>query len=302
MHTPELQRVGHSPSDESLFRALKTVVNASDEVVSRVIGSRPKQDRAEMKRILSHLPVVRNGGLGGRPPGGNALGGAGTGVLQATAPAPLAQQRGNSTARGAGSMPRAGDQRLATPRLGTAGSGGDSARLPATPRPQTSALFAAAAPQAYEGRQPGRGAAAASAALAAPSCRVRLAELGIDPEGMTATDILRLFYARSANTATKLANEAADRRLNFRVSTPRSFVGVFTDQAYQDVRRARDLPVTSVHDCLDKWEIDSLADVCRSLHHYDEQQRGPASEYMRQYSPRSYGSMPDRKKYVRPPV
>merc|ERR1712039_261856 len=127
----------------------------------------------------------------------------------------------------------------------------------------------------------------------------RLAELGIDPEGMAASDILRLFYARGSNTTYKQANKEAERSLNIRCSTPRSFGGVLTNRAHGEVRRARDQPVTNVHEYLDKWEIDTLADVCRSIRHYDEEQKGAASEYMRNYSRRLYGGKIDRKAIVR---
>jgi len=130
----------------------------------------------------------------------------------------------------------------------------------------------------------------------------RLAELGIDPEGMASSDILRLFYARGANTSYKSANKEAEMSLNVRPSTPRSFGGVLTNRAHQEVRRARDMPVTNVHECLDKWEIDTLADVCRSIRHYDDESRGSASEYQRSYSRRHYGGRADRKSMIRQPI
>jgi len=49
----------------------------------------------------------------------------------------------------------------------------------------------------------------------------KLAELGIDPEGMSATDILRIFYARGSGSTYWLANREAEKRLNIRASTPK---------------------------------------------------------------------------------
>lgn len=131
----------------------------------------------------------------------------------------------------------------------------------------------------------------------------RLAELGIDPAGMTCNDLLRQYYARSQKTAQGHANMEAERRVNVRAQTPRSFEHVFTTQAHQEVRFAQSkVPVINVHQSLDKWEIDVLADVCRAVRHYDEEGRGHTTEYMRHFEKRQYGSVPDRKKWVRKPV
>merc|ERR1719263_1003423 len=110
----------------------------------------------------------------------------------------------------------------------------------------------------------------------------KLAELGIDPEGMSATDILRIFYARGSGSSYWLANREAETRLNIRASTPKSFAGVLNPRAEREIRRARDLPVTNVHEYLDPWEISFLGDVCRSLRCFDEAAEGYSSEYMKQ--------------------
>lgn len=128
----------------------------------------------------------------------------------------------------------------------------------------------------------------------------KLAELGIDPEGMSATDILRIFYARGSGSSYWLANREAEKRLNIRASTPKSFVGVLTPRADREIRRARDLPVTNVHEYLDQWEIAFLGDICRSLRCFDEAAEGHSSEYMNKFTRRQYGAASGRKRHVRP--
>lgn len=130
----------------------------------------------------------------------------------------------------------------------------------------------------------------------------KLAELGIDPEGMSATDILRIFYARGSGSTYWLANREAEKRLNIRASTPKSFGGVLRPRAEKEIRRARDLPVTNVHEYLDQWEIAFLGDMCRSLRCFDEAAEGMSSEYMNKYTRRRYGNQSGRKKFMRPPT
>jgi len=128
----------------------------------------------------------------------------------------------------------------------------------------------------------------------------KLAELGIDPEGMSATDILRIFYARGSGSSYWLANREAEKRLNIRASTPSSFAGVLKSRAEREIRRARDLPVTNVHEYLDQWEIAFLGDICRSLRCFDEAAEGNSSEYMSKYTKRQYGARSGRKSFNRP--
>jgi hypothetical protein len=130
----------------------------------------------------------------------------------------------------------------------------------------------------------------------------KLAELGIDPEGMSATDILRIFYARGSGSSYWLANREAEKRLNIRASTPRSFSSVLKPRADREIRRARDLPVTNVHEYLDQWEIAFLGDICRSLRCFDEAAEGNNSEYMSKYTKRQYGAHSGRKKFTRSPT
>mmetsp|Transcript_104179 Transcript_104179/g.185055 ORF Transcript_104179/g.185055 Transcript_104179/m.185055 type:complete len:478 (-) Transcript_104179:135-1568(-) len=130
----------------------------------------------------------------------------------------------------------------------------------------------------------------------------KLAEVGIDPEGLTATQILQLLYARGVGTSYARANKEAQKKLLIRVKTPVVFSGVLSKQALTEVKHARDLPATEIHDCLDKWEIDALAEVCRSAKHFDEAHAGLASSYTRQFGGRRYLDKIDRRKYVRPPT
>lgn len=131
---------------------------------------------------------------------------------------------------------------------------------------------------------------------------LKLAELGIDPEGMQAADILRILYARGGGSAYTLANREAEKRLNIQKTMPRSFMGVLTEKGEQEIHRARTLPVTNTHEFLDQWEIGFLGDVCRSLRCFDERNQGLTTEYTRCFNRRQYGEANGRKKYVRPPT
>lgn len=128
----------------------------------------------------------------------------------------------------------------------------------------------------------------------------KLAELGIDPEGMSVTDILRIFYARGSGSSYWLANREAEKRLNIQASAPKSFENVLQPRADREIRRARALPVTHVHEYLDQWEIAFLGDICRSLRCFDEAAEGNSSEYMSKYTNRQYGELSGRREFVRP--
>lgn len=130
----------------------------------------------------------------------------------------------------------------------------------------------------------------------------KMAEVGIDPDGMTASDILRLLYARKGGSSYKLMNEEAEKKLTVRVKTPLCVPTVLREQAVQEVKNARDMPTHFVHDCLDKWEIETLAEVCRSMKHFDEEFAGQRSHYTTQFSARDWLGKFNRKKYVRPPT
>lgn len=130
----------------------------------------------------------------------------------------------------------------------------------------------------------------------------KLAEVGIDPEGMTAGDILRLLYARDSSTTYKRMNKEAQKKLLVRVRTPLCMRTVLKERAVQEVKAARDKPAELVHECLDRWEIENLAEVCRSLKFFDEEAAGQVSTYLRSYGRRQYLESYNRKAYVRPPT
>eukprot|EP00933_Yihiella_yeosuensis_P055856 TRINITY_DN5479_c0_g1_i1.p1 TRINITY_DN5479_c0_g1~~TRINITY_DN5479_c0_g1_i1.p1 ORF type:complete len:523 (-),score=82.59 TRINITY_DN5479_c0_g1_i1:205-1773(-) len=130
----------------------------------------------------------------------------------------------------------------------------------------------------------------------------KLAEVGIDPKGMAAGDILQMLYARKGGSSYKLMNEEAEKRLKIRASTPLVLKTVLNPQAVVEVRHARDMPAANVHECIDKWEIETLADACRTMVHADEFAAGPKSVYTINYGGRKYKEKIDRKKYVRPPT
>lgn len=399
----------HSNSDDSLFDDLKHVVSAPRQLLSHLVGSRTKEDREELKRILTHLPAIRecrtnrafkkaDTSAVAAPAEKSQLLSVPDAVLALKAATPRA-----STAPNSGTTPRGSrhDGQAATPRSAAAALAAASAPLSAraakpqaaaTPRrtppgaANLGAVTGAAYPVAVTGASPvppatprgsrgntprlgsagyvalkvaspspnqvpvrpkttppgvGRSppqslvkedqpsapsSAATKAAIATKKAielrgdkaarkpedekksqaeatqRVieKLAELGIDPEGMSATDILRIFYARGSGSSYWLANREAEKRLNIRASTPKSFDCVLKPRAEREIRRARDLPVTNVHEYLDQWEIAFLGDICRSLRCFDEAAEGNCSEYMNKYTLRQYGAQSGRKKFTRP--
>jgi len=362
MHNEEKLLV-HSPSDESLFDDLKNVVTAPREMLSHLVGSRTKEDREELGRILTHLPAIRECRaaralkkttkkkaepadiLSARRTAGSAKESAAQGITprgsitprssRAAPPLPPPAVSPSVPATPRGTTPRA----AATPRGTTPGA---AAYVPlATPRGLTTPLSSRGSTPRMTGaavvRQSpspldlaaallhggGDGAdekAAMQKAIALRGDKTvrkpedekksqaeatqrvieKLAELGIDPEGMSATDILRIFYARGSGSSYWLANREAEKRLNIRCSTPKSFAGVLMPRAEREIRRARDLPVTNVHEYLDQWEIAFLGDICRSLRCFDEAAEGNSSEYMNKFTRRQYGAHSGRKKHIRP--
>lgn len=377
----EDQLLKHSGSADSLFNDLKQVVSAPKPLLSHLVGSRTKEDRDELKRILTHLPVIREvranraaekakrsaaaaapqvlavSEAGYAPKAGSAAGDA---PKQAASRGATPREPG--TPRSASYMPspsplvgpltsRGGTPRVAaTPRGGSAGGASAPVAPPgatprtsrgATPRLAGAAVVGAAAQASSPSaplqdsqpadKEPPSDAAQKAAAVieeaqrkamelrgekqvrrpedekksqAEATQRVieKLAELGIDPEGMSATDILRIFYARGSGSSYWLANREAEKRLNIRASTPKSFSGVLKPRAEREIRRARDLPVTNVHEYLDQWEIAFLGDICRSLRCFDEAAEGNTTEYMNKYTQRQYGAKSGRKNFNRPPT
>lgn len=133
----------------------------------------------------------------------------------------------------------------------------------------------------------------------------KLAQVGIDAEdvkSMSAGEILHILYSRGSGSSYWQMTREVQKTVNIRPITPNCLGKVLTPRAQADVKRARDMPVHHVHECLDKWEIDTLADVCRSIRHFDEASQSLTSEYTMKYSQRNYGRPYDRKKWVRPPT
>jgi len=368
----------HSPSDESLFDDLKHVVSAPQPLLSHLVGSRTREDRDELKRILTHLPSVRETRLdrtfrkkkesedagakysapqvamaqqlatprpastpgfhtprgavytprGSTPRGSYPLVGTpnGTAAMGRAQTAPSATPRGTATPRNTGTTPRLTGaavvrsppkalpppsttpprdvplsvQAWATP-LQEPGPPSPAAERAASTAAERAA-FATKKAMELRGEKALRSREDEKKSQAEATQRVieKLAELGIDPEGMSATDILRIFYARGSGSSYWLANREAEKRLNIRASTPRSFGGVLKPRAEREVRRARDLPVTNVHEYLDQWEITFLGDICRSLRCFDEAAEGNSTEYMSKYTNRQYGGRSGRKAFNRP--
>eukprot|EP00435_Cladocopium_sp_Y103_P025601 s2795_g6.t1 len=112
----------------------------------------------------------------------------------------------------------------------------------------------------------------------------------------------QLLYARDSSTTYKRMNKEAQKKLLVRVRTPLCMRTVLKERAVQEVKAARDKPAELVHECLDRWEIENLAEVCRSLKFFDEEAAGQVSTYLRSYGRRQYLESYNRKAYVRPPT
>lgn len=347
---PSLARsMGCSGSRESLFDCMITVANTEPEVIARCVQAQEDKHRDEMKRILGHLPVIREHlhrkhghhhhhhhehaheepanaqdllGSGGpiRAVHHATFGGTRYGAADAGGsplPGALSTPRGAAPRTG---TPRAGTPRVGTPRAATPRAGARLDAAPsaaATPRVAggTQATPRGATPWATRPMTPYEGAPPVTAGSSGSSSTVssrhyeaklnpyqeRLAALGIDTEGRKATEILRLFYARGDCTTYRAMNQEVYGSEKQRPTTPLCLRKVLTSRAYQEVRSARDMPTKMVHDCLDKWEIETMADMCRSIRYYEEEAQGPVSEYTRGYTKTVFGQI-GRKKYVRKPV
>jgi len=382
--------IKHSPSQETLFEDMCHVVRAPERSVSQWVGTHSKQDRAEMTRIIGHLPLVRDkpkrkvrreGQMPEDRPGSTPLE-IGTPRPstreKALPPRPATVSEGVvRTPRGATpravkvSTPLVGGSQLGTPRArsrvtervptpaykgtprdtprgtppGSAAKAGkeeglwefldknhdgviskeefeqavlatgvalnqhQASPVQSSEKNQTASelLEEAFIPvhklkaQAAAGRAREKTAKEIAAdSEATERAKTKLAECGIDPDGMKAEDILRIFYARGSGSSYFLMNKEASKRIQSqRATTPQSFKGVLTNQAEHEIRRARDLPATMVHDHLDMWEVGFLGEVCRSLRHFDEAQEGCCSEYMRAFTTRQYMAKRDRKPFAR---
>ena len=130
----------------------------------------------------------------------------------------------------------------------------------------------------------------------------KLAEVGVDPKGKTAGQILQTLYARGSRTESQRMNAEAQKKVLVRLRTPLCIKTVLKERALSEVKAARDKPADLVDECLDRWEIETLAEVCRSMKHFDEAAAGHVSTYTRSYGGRQYLGRYDRKKYIRPPT
>eukprot|EP00927_Polykrikos_kofoidii_P031480 TRINITY_DN27054_c0_g1_i1.p1 TRINITY_DN27054_c0_g1~~TRINITY_DN27054_c0_g1_i1.p1 ORF type:complete len:359 (+),score=59.07 TRINITY_DN27054_c0_g1_i1:138-1214(+) len=335
----DTQLLKHSPSDDALVNDVEQVVSAPSPYISHLVASRTKQDKAELVRILRHLPMVRNmqsqrnkdalrpasvaappsredssrgwsrgsafrcGGAktvqvpglglgatsppGGSPGGSDARSVSSRGGARGVFAAPgggdgsIARSNAFSGSGGGGGVVTAfgGDapnSRTGTPRL----AGG----LTPTPRsrPHTARSGFSSGSGLSDDAQVDRQRRDAQArAEMTERVTARLAELGVDPKGLKAGEVLQLLYARGGGSTYAQFNREAESRFNVRVATPRCFKGMLTERGFAEIRRARELPVTNVHECLDHWEIEFLADVCRSLRHFGQKCQGTSSEYTR---------------------
>lgn len=293
----------HSASDEDLFQELRAVVQVADPVISHMVASRSPGEKAELSRVLRHLPLVRevNANRTVGAPAQKMLSSArhtprrhGGGLGEATAasspsarsapmtPRAPASSRSASSSRGV-ATPRS----TATPRLGSslqplAPESPVAAARPPTPGKAEAAMLEAAelrsgplmrrAAEAKQRRQEAQTQATAR-------CTVQLAELGVDPKGKSAGDILQLLHARGSGPQSKLANREAERRMNARPPTPRSFDGVLTERAAREIDCAREVSKEKVHECLDQWEVSFLGDMCRSLKAFNDLSQGASTTY-----------------------
>lgn len=320
----------HTSEDEQLYQNLQVVLNAPQQLISHLVGSRSKHDRNELARIIQHLPVVRDHQAGrgvGAPPGGLSGGchsspkrDRGEAAVAMPAIAEISGLGSNSLeimaspgrqkkTPGSGT-PRSARSQLNTPRLSSTGSaiiGGNAAETPWSPQrdikkdvpgdnannkeaASRSALLARKASadaimhaQRQEALKKAQALEKESVEQVTSRCTEQLAHLGIDPQGMSATDILRIYYARGCGSTYTGQNKSAEQRLNHRQPTPQSFSGVFKERALREVSRARNLPPTDVHNFLDQWEVAFLGDICRSVRRFDQESRGCQSTYRNAY-------------------
>ena len=401
----------HSPSDDGLFDDLHYVAKAVPGIVSKSIAYRGKDDRAEVARILGHLPMVKEARARRlqvfpprcgtpqsarerpqsraeerltpraaaymRPPS------AGNPARAVKTPTPrLAQTHRTPRASTPKAPRRAWDglceermerpQRCATPSTPTAGPPGQATSVASAQGsvplvPAVAAELDGKIEAKAEVRAGSAGTAATGPATAAAACPPeansggpgqavagpvpeawyqqaiqsgvqsavggsrlgfsvlplddevpvvnekdveqvqkrylhKLAEVGVDPKGKKAGEILQTLYARGSRTESQRMNAEAQKKVLVRLRTPLCIKTVLKERALQEVKAARDKPADLVDECLDRWEIETLAEVCRSMKHFDEVAAGHVSTYTRSYGGRQYLGKFDRKKYIRPPT
>jgi len=278
--------LGRSPSDESLAKDLENFLKTPREIVCQTVKARGKGDKKEIRRILGHLPMI----VEERQARQSRHGGA--------APAAWVPPAENDEKERSGpadpSTPRASSSRR---RLSPRTPGAEAAPGPIEPQPAAKAPKAAARVTART-RGLVRLAAAETERQAAlqqsqsestSRHKERLAEIGVDPEGMTANDILKVYWSRAdgGGSSYRRMTEKAGHDLDVRAATPRCITELATPRGHQELREARDLPSSQVHQFLDKWEIDKLADFCRTSKTILEAARGQTTLYNTSFGPRT---------------
>lgn len=282
--------LGRSPSDESLVQDLEQFLKTPREIVCQTVKARDRGDKKEISRILGHLPMIVEGRQARH-------GGAAAAAQAVSSLLPAAAEQGSAGPN----TPRAASSRKqpapGTPRAeATPGSAAGSGELPTAAAAK--APTKAAAKKAARTRGLTRLAAAEQERLAAlqqaqsestSRHKERLADIGVDAAGMAAGDILKLYWTRSDACGTSYGRMTAKagRDLQVRAATPRCIAELATPRAHQEVRQARDVPTSQVHQCLDKWEIDKLADFCRTSRNIMNADNGYTSLYTTSFGPRT---------------
>jgi len=302
------QLLTHHKDDDGLVQDLKQVLHGENECLSHLVASRTDKEKTELSRILEHLPSIREtrkargaarqqtpqgtprmSGTPRTPPtqlAGMAVVGAGSG---AGTPRTPRTPRMSGTPRGMAEQPAKAVEKMPTLPESPANANDDSfapVSMPRKPQPRPTSSSQAAEAKATE------------------RVKAQLAEVGIDPEGMTAGDILRIFYARGSGSSYFIMNREADKRLpvSERFQIPQSFDQVLTGQAHEEMMWCHNLPPARVHEHIDKWEVGFMGDICRSMRYFDEATKGHSTEYMRQYQTRSYGGIHNKRLRPHAPV
>eukprot|EP00930_Biecheleria_cincta_P057587 TRINITY_DN4349_c0_g1_i3.p1 TRINITY_DN4349_c0_g1~~TRINITY_DN4349_c0_g1_i3.p1 ORF type:complete len:287 (-),score=45.64 TRINITY_DN4349_c0_g1_i3:59-919(-) len=275
--------LGRSPSDESLVQDLEQFLKTPREIVCQTVKARGKGDKKEIRRILGHLPMI----VEGRQARHSCHSSAAQTALAPPAETERSGPPGPSTPRASSSRT---DPPPAMPRA-------EAAPGPSEPQPTAKPPTKAAARVTARTRGLTRLAAAETERQVAlqqaqsestSRHKERLAEIGVDPEGMTAANILKLYWTRSdgGGSSYRRMTEKAGRDLEVRATTPRCIAELATPQGHQEIRE--------VHQFLDKWEIDKLADFCRTSKTIMDAKRGQMSLYTSSFGPRT-------KQFARPP-
>eukprot|EP00747_Dinoflagellata_sp_TGD_P169385 gnl/TRDRNA2_/TRDRNA2_198257_c0_seq1.p1 gnl/TRDRNA2_/TRDRNA2_198257_c0~~gnl/TRDRNA2_/TRDRNA2_198257_c0_seq1.p1 ORF type:complete len:324 (-),score=35.62 gnl/TRDRNA2_/TRDRNA2_198257_c0_seq1:155-1126(-) len=310
------QMMQHEPEDGDLYETLSSLMNAPPRVLSHLVASRSKQDKAELERILQHLPSVRDRAI--QAPRMRAT----TGRLQMASKEALASPRPAGSPRpradeavGGGGMDA--PEAFASPRprnlpplqhspRPTPPTASPRPELPtASPRPQlptvsprpeqpTASLGSTQpimSPRPMQQQQTANSGMATHAASDRTADRLR--SIGVDPRRMTAAEMLNTLYARDVGTAYKQMNKEAEKKVSVRVTTPVSFQDVLSPRALSEIKECRDDKTSNTF--LNKWEVNFMADVCRSVRTFENQVQGPQTTYTNCYSRRRYGqSFKDR--------